>query len=144
MKTIKRLIILVIVLLLCVFFVSKRYSSQEDPVEKDIETIKKVADTFEDELTNFGVDKEMVDDVIAKIEEYNKETKYVIAFDIKNNTNPILSTKLHLPVDKEFFDSVEIGDIIAKEELERFEEFAQFSQKLGGWTITIKDKTVRE
>ena len=144
MKTIRRIIYLVLIILLCVAFVSIRYSSHEDPVQKDIENIQKVADIFEDELADFGVDKEIVDDVIAKIEEYNKETKYIIVFNIKNDTNPILSTTLHLPVNEEFFNSVEIGDKISEEEIKKLEELANLGQNFGSWTITIKDKEIRE
>lgn len=116
-------------------------SKQEDPVKKDLETVKVVADIFEEELASFGVDEEMVDTVLTKIEEYNEEAKYVIAFDVQNETMPILNMVIHLPVDESFFNSVEIGDRVAEEVLENIE---QFDQSLGGWIITVKDKIVRE
>lgn len=144
MKMVKKIIILIVIVLLCVGLISMRYVSQKDPVEKDIETLKKFANVFEDELEHIGIDKETVNDAIAKIEEYNKETKYVIAFDIQNDTNPILSTTLHLPVEKNFFDSVEIGDVIAEEELQMLEDFIQLDDDFGDWTIIIKDKEIRE
>lgn len=134
---------------LCLVFISSvlTYGIQRnigaDPVAKDLETIKSIANTFEDKLASVGIEKEEVDNAIAAIEKYNKAAKYVIEFDIKNDTNPILSTSLHLPVDEEFFNSVNVGDKIAQEEFEKFEEFAQVSAKLGGWTITVKEKFVR-
>ena len=144
MRIFKKVIVLVIIAILCISFISYRYASQQDPVEKDIETIKKIANAFEDELEHFGIDKETVDEIVAEIEEYNKETKYVITFDVQNDTNPILSTTLHLPVDEAFFNSVEIGDIIAKEKLQVIEDFMQLDENFGSWVIVIKDKEIRE
>ena len=75
---------------------------QKDPVTNDIEIIRNVADIFEDQLADLGINKETVDSAIEKIEELNKKTKYIIEFDIQNDTNPILGTTLHLPVEEEF------------------------------------------
>lgn len=119
------------------------YSHSEDPVEKDIETIKNIVNMFEDELANFGIDKEIVDNAIVKLEELNEETKCVIAFDIQNDTNPILNAELYLPVTEEFFNNVEIGDKVAEEELKQLEGFIQLDEDFGKWTIIIKDKIVR-
>lgn len=128
---------------LCVFFISHRYESQVDPVEKDIQTIKKIVGIFENKFEDYGIDIEMVNELIAKIEEHNKGTKYIIVFDIQNNTNPILSTSIHFPVKKDFFDSVEIGDKIAEEKINAIENLIPF-EKIGNWTIAIKDKKIRE
>ena len=135
----KKFICLMLALMLCAGLSGCR--QPEDPVKKDLETIKAAADIFEDELANLGVDEDMVDDVITKIEEYNEETKYVIAFDVKNETMPILNTVIHLPVDKDIFDSVEVGDRIAEDVLANIE---QFNQQLDGWIITVHEKIVRE
>jgi hypothetical protein len=135
----KKFICLILVVMFVVCLVGCQ--QQEDPVKKDLETVKVVADIFEEELANFGVDEEMVDTVITKIEEYNEEAKYVIAFDVQNENMPVLNMTIHLPVDQYFFDSVEIGDRVAEEVLENIE---QFDQSLGGWIITVKDKIVRE
>ena len=143
----KKLIYIIIGAVLCLAIVSGVFmylSHKEDPVEKDIETIKDIVDMFEDELANFGIDKEMVDNAIVKLEELNEETKCVIAFDIQNDTNPILNAELYLPVTEEFFNSVEIGDKVAEEELEKIEGFIQLDEDFGEWTIIIKDKIVRE
>lgn len=91
-----------------------------------------------------GIDKETVDEAISKIEEFNEQTQYVIVFQIQNNTNPILSTTLHLPVDEDFFNSVNAGDTIKKEELDKIQELAQFNEELGNWTIIIKEKIIRD
>lgn len=144
MKLIKRSIYLILAIVLCVVFISSRYESQIDPVEKDIETIKKIVDLFEDRLVEFGVDMNKINEVIAKIEKHNQETKYIIVFDIQNDTNPILSTSLNLPVTKDFFDSVEIGDKVAEEEIKTIEDLVQLNKKLGSWVVVIKDKKIRE
>jgi hypothetical protein len=141
---IKRVICLILVAVSLILFISHRYESQEDPVAKDIQTIKKVVSVFEDELNEFGISTEKINEIIAKIEEYSKETKYIIVFDIKNDTNPILSTSIHFPVKKDFFDSVEIGDKVAEEEVKSIEDLIQINNSIGSWTVTIKDKQIRE
>lgn len=143
MKFIKKLIITVLILLVLAFALNIAIGCilPKDPVQKDIETIKTVVDMFEDKLTELGVDEEMVNDVIDKIEEYNKETKYVIAFSVQNKTAPAIKTTIHLPVDKEFFDSMEIGESVTEDDIANFEQFDQF---IGDWIIVVSDKIVRE
>ena len=143
----RKLIYIIIGVVICLAIISSvfmHYSHSEDPVEKDIETIKNIVNMFEDELANFGIDKEIVDNAIVKLEELNEETKCVIAFDIQNDTNPILNAELYLPVTEEFFNNVEIGDKVAEEELEKIEGFIQLDEDFGEWTIIIKDKIVRK
>ena len=134
----------VVICLACFNAIFSRRNQDVDPVGKDIETVKNIANKLEDELEYFGVNKEMIDSAISKIEELNEETKYIIEFSIQNNTNPILSTTLHLPVYEEFFNSVEVGDVIAEEELKKIADLAHFNENIGDWTIAIKDKVVRD
>lgn len=143
----KRLIYMFLGFVLClvvlgVLFIS--LAAKNDPVKSDVETIKNVATIFKDELADLGVDEEAINNAIEKIEKLNEETKYIIAFNIKNDTNPILSTTLHLPVEEEFFNSVEIGDVIGEEEIKKIEDIAQLNKDIGSWTVVVKDKKVRE
>lgn len=119
-------------------------SDNTDPVESDLETIKNLTDMFEDELEDFGIEKEMIDEAIAKIEEFNAETKHVVTFDIQNETNPIFSTTLNLPVSEEFYDSIKIGERVSGEDLEKVDGLAQFDNSFDGWVLVIKDKTIRD
>lgn len=137
-------VVLCLAILTGAFIYSIIHSDKTDPVEKDIDAIKNVVNVFEDELEDIGIDKEMVDDAIVKLEEFNEKTKYVITFDIQNDTNPILSTELNLPVDEELFNSVEIGDVVAEEKLQILEDFVKLDQKIGDWIIVVKDKIIRD
>ena len=119
-------------------------NAQVDPVDKDIETIKTAATLFSDQLEALGVEQETVDEVIAKIEELNEQTKHTVEFSIQNDTNPILCTKLFLQVEEDVYNSLEIGDVIAAEQISRFEELAKFKDEVGNWTITVSDKRIRE
>jgi hypothetical protein len=119
-------------------------NAQADPVEQDMETIKVVADMFSDELERLGVEQETINAAIAKIEELNEQTKHVVEFDVQNDTNPILCTKIHLPAEEDMYNSLEIGDVITQEQIERIEELAQFSNKIGNWTVIVTDKMIRE
>jgi hypothetical protein len=144
MKILKIALILIAALIVALAVINKMFTPPQDPVEKDIETIKNIATMFKGQLENLGVDKEVVNDVILKLEEYNEEAKYVIAFNIKNDTNPILGKTLHLPVEEEFFNSVEIGDVVAAEELEKINSFTDFNVNIGDWTVVVNDKIIRE
>lgn len=139
----KKLTCLILIIILC-FFIVGCEKQQEDPVEKDLETVKTITNVFEDELASFGVDEKMVDDAISKVIEYNNKTECVIAFDIKNEAVAILNMTIHLPVEKEFFDSVEIGHEITEDEIKSIDGVGQIDFSLDGWTITVKDKIERE
>lgn len=143
MKIFKRLLIFVIILALLAVSINFAigYYLPKDPVQKDIEIIQTIVDTFEDQLIDAGIDKEMIDETIQKIEDYNNETKYLVKFNVVNNTNTILNVFIHLPVDENIYNSVSIGDIISAEMLQGYEEFANF---IDGWTITVEDKIIRE
>lgn len=144
---IKKIIYIVIGFVLCLAIISgvfMHYSYREDPVERDIKAIKNIVNMLENELIDIGIDKEVIDDAIVKIEELNEKTKYVIAFDIQNDTNPILNASLYLPVNEEFFNSIEIGEKVAEEELRKIEDFIKLDKDFGSWTVIIKDKVIRE
>ena len=76
MRKIIYLIIVVVISLVIVSGIFMRYSYREDPVEKDIETIKNIVNMFEDELANFGIDKEMVGQMAAEIRSARKPEPY--------------------------------------------------------------------
>jgi hypothetical protein len=138
----KKIIYLILVVILCIAF-SGCKPQPEDPVEKDLDTLKTIVNILGDELTNLGIEKQIADDVIMKIEEYNKEAKYVIAFDIKNETIAILNMTIHLPVEKAFFDSVEIGQNITESEIKSIQGAEHIDFSLDGWIITVHDKIER-
>lgn len=145
-KIISRILIVIICLsvLAAIIMFGHLKKNKTDPVEKDIEFIRAVTDIFGDRLESLGIDEEVIEEVITGIEDFNEKTKYVITFDVQNDTNPILSTTISLPVDEAFFNSVEIGDVIAKEEIENIQEIAQLSDNFGNWIVTVQDKTIRE
>ena len=87
---------------------------------------------------------------ITDIKIENGTAKYVITFNIrqqhysldvtdylKDSMNDI---SISIPVDKEYYDSVEVGDTIA-------DDFrvgsAIFKGSFGSWNITVEDKTIQ-
>ena len=140
-------ILLVIIVVICVILIGVSHlvkRTLEAPVEENIETLKELAVTFEDELEKVGIEKEQVDAAIEKIEELNEETNCVIAFNIQNNHSPFLGMVMHFPVPQEFFDSVNEGDIITSEHIAQYEELAQLSEMLNDWTVTVDSKILRD
>ena len=143
MKFLKKLIVALIIILLLAIAVNFAvgYFLPKDPVQKDLEVIQTVVDMFEDKLTDMGIEKETIDNIIQDIEDYNNETKYLIKFNVVNNINSMFKTDIHLPVSQEIYDNFNIGDIVDKEMLGDYDEF---SGLLGDWTITVIDKMIRE
>ena len=135
----KKAIYFILAIFMCITIIG--CVKQEDPVEKDLEMIKSGINMFEDKLEEFDVDMEMIDGVIEQVEDYNKETKYVIAFNIKDKNNSMMNMTLHFPVEKEFFDSVEVGDTISEDVMDDFEDLYQY---VDNFVITVENKIVRE
>lgn len=143
----KKIIYMAIGFVICLVIISgvfMHYSYRTDPADRDIKTIGHIANMFKDELVDLGIDEETIDNAIAKIEELNEQTKHVVAFDIQNDTNPILNVSLYLPVNEEFFNSVEIGEMLAEEKIKKIEDFLKLDKDVGSWTVIVKDKVIRK
>lgn len=117
-------------------------SLQKDELISDINILKS-------EISELETEKELVKSEIVDMKEKNGTAKYVITFEIKQ-THVSLSLSKHLkddlnkitvdiPVDKEYYESFSIGDVISNEF--RMGSFIMRGS-FGNWKITVADKFI--
>lgn len=106
--------------------------------------------TLQEEIHNLETQKEKLKNEIVDIKEENGTAKYVITFEIKQShfsldigkhlKDAMNAIEIEIPVDKEYFDSVEVGDTIN-------DDFRVGSLVMkgsfGSWDITVKNKEIR-
>ena len=129
---------LVLVILLTMIGCSSSTSSLDGDVAKleaEIIQLEKERDSLKEEI------------VSEKIE--NGTAKYIIAFNIKQThlsldigqhlKDSMNDISIEIPVDKEYYDSVEVGDVI--DDSFRMGSFI-FKGSFGNWKVTVKNKNV--
>lgn len=113
------------------------------------EDLKTKRETLLSEIEQLEIEKQNVKAEITQAKEENGTAKYVVTFKIKqshitldikehikDNMNAIM---LDVPVDKEYFDMLSIGDVIE-------DDFRMGSLimhgSFGNWVITVENKTI--
>ena len=139
MKKIKVLITLVlsISLLTACGGSNKEYLEVEcEALRQEISTLEIERDTLKSEITDIKVD--------------NGTAKYIITFNIKQShftldieqymKDEMNAISIQIPVDKEYYDSVEVGDTIADD----FRIGSLIMKgSFGSWDITVEDKEIQ-
>ena len=117
--------------------------AQEDILEAKISDLKSEIEVLQQEKT--ALENDIVESKIEKgIEKYViclniKQTHFTldIGQHLKDEMNDIT---IEIPVDKEYFDSVEVGDVI--DDSFRMGSLI-FKGSWGSWNITVVDKDIR-
>ena len=105
---------------------------------------------LESEIAQLEAERDLLNEEILNTKIDNGLAKYVITFNIKQ-THFTLDIEEHLkdtmndisieiPVDKEYYDSVEVGDII--DDSFRMGSFI-WKGSFGNWKVTIESKDIR-
>lgn len=106
--------------------------------------------TLQEEIHTLEAQKETLKNEIVDIKEENGTAKYVITFEIKQShfsldigkhlKDAMNAIEIEIPVDKEYFDNVEVGDTIS-------DDFRVGSLvmkgSIGNWDVTVKSKDIR-
>lgn len=117
------------------------------PNEKELDN---QIQTLQEEIRALETQKEKLENEIVDTKVENGTAKYVITFEIKQShfsldlgkhlKDAMNAIEIEIPVDKEYFDSVEVGDTIN-------DDFRVGSLVMkgsfGSWDITVKDKEIR-
>lgn len=105
---------------------------------------------LETEITQLKSQRNSLKDEIANIKVENGSAKYVITFNIRQShftldigqhlKDEMNDISIQIPVDKEYYDSVNVGDTIADDF-----RMGSFIMKgsFGNWNVTVEDKEIQ-
>lgn len=114
------------------------------------ETLSNRSNELQAEIQELEIQKETLENQIVDIKEEKGIAKYVVTFEIKQSHFSLDITKhikdamnaieIEIPVDKEYYDNVDVGDTIN-------DDFRVGSLVMkgsfGSWDVTVKGKDIR-
>lgn len=147
MKTTRKIIALLMVIALCATFTG--CMSQEEQLSAEAQALKTKIATLETQITSLEQEKTALEQTIIDKKIEGDTAKYVLTLNIKQVHYTLDITEhlkdsannlsIQIPVDKEYYDSVEIGDTI--DDSFRMGSFV-FKGSFGSWDITVEDKEI--
>lgn len=143
----KRMIVFMAVL--CAFAFLTGCATREEMLNANISELEERVSELRDEVSALEVQKATVQKEIVDIKVENGTAKYVLTIKVKQKhynlsledhlKDEMNAITIQIPVDKEYFDSVMVGDTIA-------DDFRIGSLVLkgsyGGWNITVEGKEI--
>ena len=111
------------------------YRNEISELEQEIKELKNERDTLKEEVSDIKVENGIAKYVVT----FNiKQVHYNLSLEdhIKDSMNDI---SIQIPVDKEYYDSVEIGQII--DDSFRVGSFVM-KGSFGSWRVTVEDKEI--
>ena len=144
----KKLILIALLLITCLSLTAcTSYEEQlsEKAVHLEREIVNLNNEIYELKNVRDALETEIVDTKIA-----NGTAKYVITFNIRQShftldlsehlKDKMNDVSIQIPVDKEYYDSVNVGDVI--DDSFRMGSFI-WKGSFGSWKITIEDKEIQ-
>lgn len=105
---------------------------------------------LESEIAQLEAERDRLDEEILNTKIDNGLAKYVITFNIKQShfsldlgehlKDAMNDISIEIPVDKEYYDSVEVGDVI--DDSFRMGSFI-WKGSFGNWKVTVESKDIR-
>lgn len=143
--------ILVVFLAVCVMVLSLvGCATEEEVLNSNIIELREKASELRSEISNLEAERNTIKNEITDIKIENGTAKYIITFNIKQShftldleqhlKDSMNAISIQIPVDKEYYDSVEIGDTIADDF--RMGSFILYGS-FGNWDVTVEDKTIQ-
>lgn len=134
---------------LCLVVCSMVGCSKEKELSANIIKLEKMASELEDDVHNLEAQKRMLENEIRDIKIQSNTAKYIVTLNIKQShftldlgqhlKDEMNDISIQIPVDKEYFDSVNVGDTIA-------DDFRMgsliFKGSFGNWKITVQNKEI--
>lgn len=147
-KVMKIIIALVLTVSICISLTG--CMSEEEILNDNIAALERRVSELETEISNLETERDTIANEITDIKIENGTAKYVITFNIKQShftldlsqhlKDEMNEISIQIPVDKEYYDSVEVGDTIADD----FRMGSLIMQgSFGNWDITVEDKTIQ-
>ena len=142
----KVIIILALLLSVCICFTG----CKEEMLELEISALEETMSQLKSEVSDLTAERDALKEEITDIKIENGTAKYIITLNIKQSHFTLDITEhlkdamnditIQIPIDKEYYDSVEIGDSIADDF--RMGSFI-FKGSFGSWDVKVEDKFIQ-
>lgn len=142
--------IIVLAMTLCIYISLIGCASKEERLNSNITKLEERVVELESDISSLESEREAIKNDITDIKIESGTEKYVVTFNIKQShftldigqhlKDEMNDISIQIPVDKEYYDSVEVGDVIADDF--RMGSFI-FKGSFGNWDITVEDKCVQ-
>lgn len=143
----KRFFTLCIVAMFCISLVG--CASEEEKLNFNIEQLERQKVQLENEVNALRIEKDALTQEVTDIKVENGTAKYVLTLSLKQSHISLDISKhlkdamneitIQIPVDKEYFDSVRVGERIV-------DDFRVgsliMSGSFGNWKVTVKNKEI--
>ena len=144
----KKFIAFVMMLCICASFAG--CATEEEILNNDIMKLEAEVSSLKSEISDLKSEKNSLINEITNIKIENGIAKYIVTFNIKHShftldisqhiKDEMNDISIQIPVDKEYYDSIEIGDTIADDF--RMGSFV-LCGSFGNWDVTVEDKSVQ-
>ena len=141
--------ILCIILTLSLVVILSACMSEEDSLKADILDLQEQKSSLVSEVNTLKSEKSKLQQEIVDTKVENGTAKYVLTINIKQThftldigqhlKDSMNDISIQIPVDKEYYDSVDVGDVL--DDSFRMGSFI-FKGSWGNWKVTVKDKTI--
>ena len=144
----KKIIVTILITIFCLSFVG--CATEEEKLNADIDRLNSKITQLENTVSELEKTRDSLKNEIIDIKVENGTAKYVLTLNIKQVHYSLDLTEylkdsmndvsIEIPVDKEYYDSVDIGDTI--DDSFRLGS-AIFKGSFGSWEITVEDKEIQ-
>lgn len=144
----KRIIMFVMVLCFCVSLIG--CATKEEVLSDNIAELELRVSELKSEISNLETERNTLANEITDIKIENGTAKYIVTFNIKQShftldigqhlKDEMNDISIQVPVDKEYYDSIKVGDTIADDF--RMGSFI-FKGSFGSWDVTVEDKSIQ-
>ena len=142
----KIIVILALLLSVCFCFTG----CKEELIKLEISALEETMSELKSEVAELTAERDALKDEIVDIKVENGTAKYIVTFNISQShftldlsqhfKDAMNDITIQIPVDKEYYDSVEVGDTIN-------DDFRMgsliFAGSFGNWDIKVKDKCIQ-
>lgn len=144
----RKIFTLCIIAIFCMSLVG--CASEEEVLNDNIDQLKSEKALLQNEVSALKTERDTLKNEVTDIKVENGTAKYIITFSLKQShftldigehlKDSMNEITIQIPVDKEYYDSVNVGDKIA-------DDFRVgsliMSGSFGNWNITVKDKEIQ-
>lgn len=144
----KKIIVCFLIIIFCFSFVG--CASKEERLNTNIDELNSKITQLESTISELEQTRDTLKNEITDIKVENGTAKYIVTFNIKQShftldfsqhlKDEMNDISIQIPVDKEYYDSVKVGDTIADDF--RMGSFI-FTGSFGNWDITVEDKEIQ-